>query len=93
MSSLFGVSIGVRACMSAFQSTCGNRKTGLLLLLVTLLVLGVACGSSGNTGTPKASYTVTVTGTSDSYTHATTVSCHGSVAAGVSQPNNVLVVF
>jgi hypothetical protein len=58
-----------------------RRWPGLLAFLVVVAVLaGVACGggSGGSTqqksqGTPAGSYTVTVTGTSGSTTHATTV--------------------
>ena len=52
-----------------------KRRTsyGAALPLLTLLVLGTACGGV-NSGTPKGSYTVTVTGTSGSHTHSAAIS-------------------
>jgi subtilase family serine protease len=49
------------------------RRSGLLLLLFTLLALGTGCGG-GSSGTPKGSYTVTVAGSSGSNTHNASVS-------------------
>ena len=50
-----------------------QRRAGRTALLLALFALGTACGSS-NGGTPKGSYSVTVTGTSGSRTHTAAVS-------------------
>jgi subtilase family serine protease len=51
-----------------------NRKSMLLLIFLGLLACGMSCGGGGSSGTPKGSYTATVTGTSGSKTHTATVS-------------------
>jgi subtilase family serine protease len=56
-----------------FTSSWRQRRVGTTLLFFVLLMLGSACGGD-NSGTPKGSYTVTVTGTSGSHTHSATVS-------------------
>jgi hypothetical protein len=58
-----------------------RRTTGLALMLVVFFAAGVGCGggsssSGGSTqtgGTPAGTYTVTVTGTSGTMTHTTSV--------------------
>jgi hypothetical protein len=49
---------------------------GGALVLCGMTVFQVACGSKGSTttgGTPPGNYTITVTGTSGTFTHSTTV--------------------
>jgi len=56
-----------------FPSRQRRRRLGLSLLFFTLVLLGSGCGG-GSSGTPRGSYTVTVTGSSGSTTHNATVS-------------------
>jgi subtilase family serine protease len=49
------------------------RRSGLLLVLFTLLALGTGCGG-GHAGTPKGNYTTTITASSGSTTHTAIVS-------------------
>jgi subtilase family serine protease len=70
-----GVAIGCFGLLG-LRSRRGPGRTRPIILLFVCFVLGTACGGGGNGsgGTPNGSYTVTVTGTSGSDTHNTTVS-------------------
>jgi hypothetical protein len=58
-----------------FPRRARYRRSGLSLLLLSILASGVSCGGGGgSSGTPQGSYTTTVTGTSGSQTHTATVS-------------------
>jgi subtilase family serine protease len=69
-------SFGVIACIALIGSSrrLRYRVSWASLCLLTVLVVGTGCGSSGSGGTPKGSYAVTVTGISGSRTHSATVS-------------------
>ena len=69
-------SFGVIACVAliGFSKRSTYRLSWASLCLLTLLVVGTGCGSSGSGGTPKGSYAVTVTGSSGNRTHSATVS-------------------
>jgi hypothetical protein len=45
-----------------------------LFFMLALIVFGISCGGSSGGGTPKGSYTVTVTGTDGSHTRTASVS-------------------
>lgn len=66
----------VRFARTRRQRLAGSLPLAVLLLLLLLQAMGCVGGSSGlppPTGTPAGSYTITVTGTSGSTTHSTTL--------------------
>jgi subtilase family serine protease len=70
-------SLRLLACVGlfGFPRRARYRRSGLSLLLLSILAFSVSCGGGGGSGgTPQGSYTATVTGTSGSQTHTATVS-------------------
>jgi len=69
---------GFLACIALFGffSTHSRyqRPKLSLMFLVALIIGGIGCGGSAAGGTPKGSYSVTITGSGGSQTHTASVS-------------------
>jgi subtilase family serine protease len=68
---------GVIACVALFgfsRRSRYRRPWMSLFFMLALIVFGISCGGSSGGGTPKGSYTVTVTGTDGSHTRTASVS-------------------